>query len=51
MIIDFKRININKREQMMGGDRINDVALNTLICKVNERKGDERIESDHQSVW
>lgn len=24
MIIDFNRININERVQMMGGDRIND---------------------------
>lgn len=31
MIIDFNRININEREQMMGGDRINDVALNTPL--------------------
>lgn len=40
MIIDFNRININEREQMMGGDRINDVALNKLIRWGNDGKSE-----------
>lgn len=37
MIIDFNRININEREQMMGGDRINDVALKSICHSMKEQ--------------
>lgn len=54
MIIDFNRININEREEMMGGDRINDVEFNTNQMKgkniARTRQG-RRMERKHQSIW